>query len=490
MTALVTWLWQGLALVALVAVALRCLRNINATTRHAIWWTTLAGVVVLPWLPQSLLPGVATPDWATVAAANTTPRSLPLAPRVPWLEATVVSAWVGFALWRLQQLASSLRAIATWKRLSKPFEAAHEGRLPLWQASRRSGRHCELRMSDAADAACALGFRHPVILIPRSLAQALTDDALDLVIAHERAHLLRYDDWLRLLQGCVEAALALHPAAWLIGRRIDLLREAACDDHVVALAGQPRAYADCLVRIAASRVAGGTGARALAPAVVSGTSHLRRRVARLLARDCNRDTHVRRGTVVASILSMTLLALVLARVPPLVTFVDAADVERLEVPRAPLVATATVLTLTGFAAEPAVPPPAQVVPAPRRAQIDGVPEPHVPEPAVAGPAPVDVIASSQPATVVAPAPPSLPSSAPVAQLTVAHAPVTAPTPPPSADAQGPWSAFGHDVGQAGVSVARGSQDVGVTVARGARKAGLAVGRWFARAGGGPATPTP
>src|SRR5258708_30495663 len=47
-----------------------------------------------------------------------------------------------------------------------------------------------------------------------------------------RSHLARYDDWLRMVQALVTALCGLHPAVHFIGARIDLEREAACDDRV------------------------------------------------------------------------------------------------------------------------------------------------------------------------------------------------------------------------------------------------------------------
>jgi len=38
---LINWLWQGLVLTAIAAVALSCLRRLNAATRHRVWWVTL-----------------------------------------------------------------------------------------------------------------------------------------------------------------------------------------------------------------------------------------------------------------------------------------------------------------------------------------------------------------------------------------------------------------------------------------------------------------
>ena len=67
---------------------------------------------------------------------------------------------------------------------------------------------------------------------------------------HEHAHLARYDDWLRMLQSTVTAFCGLHPAVHFISTRIDLEREAACDDRVVSQTGAADRYASCLANAA------------------------------------------------------------------------------------------------------------------------------------------------------------------------------------------------------------------------------------------------
>lgn len=46
---LLTWLWQGLALTAVVAAALRWLPRLNAATKHLIWCAALVALWWLGW---------------------------------------------------------------------------------------------------------------------------------------------------------------------------------------------------------------------------------------------------------------------------------------------------------------------------------------------------------------------------------------------------------------------------------------------------------
>src|SRR3970040_235218 len=100
--------------------------------------------------------------------------------------------------------------------------------------------------------ACALGLGRPVVLVSRSVADAVNDESLDEIVMHEQAHLDRYDDWSQLLQAVVGSLAGLHPAVRFLARRMDVDREAACDDRVVSRTGATRRYASSLLAAAAA----------------------------------------------------------------------------------------------------------------------------------------------------------------------------------------------------------------------------------------------
>jgi hypothetical protein len=69
------------------------------------------------------------------------------------------------------------------------------------------------------------------------------------ILIHELTHLQRRDDWTNLLQKMVRAIFFFHPAVWWIDAQLSLEREMACDDTVLAITGNPRAYAGCLIEL-------------------------------------------------------------------------------------------------------------------------------------------------------------------------------------------------------------------------------------------------
>ncbi len=95
-----------------------------------------------------------------------------------------------------------------------------------------------------------VGIVKPVVLLPASLATRLAPQQLEALLAHELAHIQRFDLVVNLLQRLIETMLFFHPAVWFVSRRVSIERELACDDTVVAAGWQRVNYADALVRMA------------------------------------------------------------------------------------------------------------------------------------------------------------------------------------------------------------------------------------------------
>jgi len=73
---------------------------------------------------------------------------------------------------------------------------------------------------------------------------------LEAVIAHELAHVRRWDLWVVYAQRLAETVLFYHPAVWWISARISGEREICCDDLAVAATGLRFEYAAALERAA------------------------------------------------------------------------------------------------------------------------------------------------------------------------------------------------------------------------------------------------
>ena len=482
MTFIVTWLWQGLAIAWITAAAVRTMPRLNAATRHAVWWLALVAVLAIP--VAHALAAITTsappaPD-LTPPRGDDTGGALFL-PAIPaGVMACAAALWAMTAAVGLLRIAGSYRALGRLKRASAPFDPAREARLPLWVAARECGHHraAELRMSGAMAGACALGLGRPAILVSRSVADALSDESLDEIVMHEQAHLNRYDDWSQLLLSGVGSVAGLHPAVRFLARRLDVDREAACDNRVVSCTGAARRYASSLLTVAAASNSRARGAEFAAGALTATTtaSALRVRVGRLL--DPRRDRGARLASV-TSLVSMTALGLAVfisTQVAPVVVFVETA----VNTPGVPAAAAPAIDMRS--APDPSLPTDVSAttvgpVRPLRRAPTHSTLSTQSDPPETAAQSSVrtaqndapTVLLDSRVIAAVANAPllaVPVPSSQPAA---IPSAPIPAPS---------PWEAVSDSATSAASDLTRAAA---VTGAR-ARSAGVSIGRFFTRAG--------
>jgi hypothetical protein len=79
------------------------------------------------------------------------------------------------------------------------------------------------------------------------LAAELGEVAMRDILNHEIAHVRRRDRWVGLVQHAMTAVFWWSPALRLIGIRLDLAREMACDEHAAACTGARKQYARSLL---------------------------------------------------------------------------------------------------------------------------------------------------------------------------------------------------------------------------------------------------
>ena len=129
--------------------------------------------------------------------------------------------------------------------------------------------------SSAVAVPVVAGWLKPVILLPTSALSGLTPLQLEMILAHELAHVRRRDPLVNALQHLVETALFYHPAVWWVSRVMRQERESCCDDIATRLCGDPLAYAETLARLERLRSPG--------PLVLAGSGgRLKNRIERLV----------------------------------------------------------------------------------------------------------------------------------------------------------------------------------------------------------------
>ena len=110
-------------------------------------------------------------------------------------------------------------------------------------------------VSDVVRDAVVTGLLRPMVLLPAAWLLEMTPEVLEAVIAHELAHIRRFDLWVNLFQRLVETILFYHPAVWWLSHRVRLVREMCCDELAVAATGERVVYATALEFAAQRRLA-------------------------------------------------------------------------------------------------------------------------------------------------------------------------------------------------------------------------------------------
>jgi beta-lactamase regulating signal transducer with metallopeptidase domain len=286
LTAVLNTLWLAFAVAVVIWLALRLMPRINAATRHAVWWSVLALIALMP-LATPLLrtarpepspaqtekqmptraPSSSAMNSRLVTAAEA-PSLTPAPPHALYSRAAaalrvgvpiefhpgnwpsrLLFLWIAVSCLLLGRIVQSYSHLRGLRNRARPASA--ELAVRFKQRLRDSGttRAPQLLVSAEVSSPLAAGFLHPVVILPDFLLEEIAEPELDYVLLHELAHVARRDDWTNLMGRLAFAAFVLHPvAAWVL-RRIEREREIACDDWVVAATGSAVRYAQTLARL-------------------------------------------------------------------------------------------------------------------------------------------------------------------------------------------------------------------------------------------------
>src|SRR5207247_9201321 len=143
----------------------------------------------------------------------------------------------------------------------------------------RTSRPVRVLEAAVVQVPAVMGCLLPLILLPASALTGLSPLQLDALLAHELAHVRRYDYLVKLVQSVIETLLFYHPAVWWVSQQVREERELCCDDLAVAVCGDAHFYATALVGM--ERLRGTPPAFALAATGPGGA--LMGRIRRLVA---------------------------------------------------------------------------------------------------------------------------------------------------------------------------------------------------------------
>jgi len=170
-----------------------------------------------------------------VAAGNAWAWDAGLDALLPWL----VLAWLSGVL------LLSLRAWRQWLKLKVLVSMAEP--LPVWQGgvadmAKRFGlrRRVSVLCSKVIATPALVGWWRPVVLLPMAVACGFPVQQIELILAHELAHLRRWDPLANLFQVVVETLYFFHPVVHWISRDVRDEREICCDEMALSASGGSR----------------------------------------------------------------------------------------------------------------------------------------------------------------------------------------------------------------------------------------------------------
>ena len=248
------WLWLSASLKFLIPFSL--LISLGNTLRDTLAAGEIATKIVPPAVPRTM-----------VQISQPFPDTLMFAPSAPnttsWIPLAILGIWAcGFA-------AIALMRFRGWLGLRAAVRASTPIDISTTVATRSSRGLLEPGI---------VGFLRPILILPEGIVENLTPSQLDAVLAHELSHVRRRDNLTAAIHMFVEAVFWFHPLVWWIGARLVEERERACDETVLSLGSEPRAYADVIVRVCRLYVES-----PLLCASGIGGYDLRRRIARIMA---------------------------------------------------------------------------------------------------------------------------------------------------------------------------------------------------------------
>ena len=271
-TTLLHSIWQGGIVVVILTLVLYLVPRHNVQLKYWLSVTALTGLLF--WTGYTLNHSISAASISPTVVSGTLPGE-PFSKKVvlpshgsdfQWLKAyinqqiaaikpfmdTLVLVWllgVLFFLLRLQGSIFYLKRLRSTGSRSVPL---------IWQQkaiklSEQLGvrRTVQLLESKLVEVPMVIGHLKPVVLLPMGMLTGLTAAEVEAILAHELAHVKRYDYLINLVQTVVESLLFFNPAVWWISQTIRKHRELCCDDIAVRCCGNQMVYANALSNLGA-----------------------------------------------------------------------------------------------------------------------------------------------------------------------------------------------------------------------------------------------
>ncbi len=284
---LVHFLWQGLVVAVLVGAFVRVFRLNHGNARYAAYLLAFAAMIVCPVVTFTAIDIGTSPNTGVVTEAESAeivdsvsytalpvvdilPEAEIASPAIPALTNSIplsqrISDWLNVSMpwllvtWIVGVVVLSVRLVMgfvgvyRWRHNLEPLPERLALRVASLSDGLGIGRFSRVFISPTVLQAMAVGYLRPMVLLPAAMVTQMQPAMLEAVIAHELAHIRRFDLWVNLAQRVTETLLFYHPAVWWLSNCLRNERELCCDALAVKVTGRRLTYAKTLENVSRSR---------------------------------------------------------------------------------------------------------------------------------------------------------------------------------------------------------------------------------------------
>jgi beta-lactamase regulating signal transducer with metallopeptidase domain len=270
---LLHFVWQGAVLALVLCALLSRLRSPQA--RYASAVCALIAMLVVPFVTFAILKrspesvrqfpiggfaeiGNALEAVPSSAATIRDPLPFSFATHtvsIDWMSYAVLAWFAGVYMFSLRTLGGWMLLMRLRRQRAEPI--AGDLLKTCLALQRRLGvaRAVRYVCSRVAESPAVFGCLRPVVVLPLAALTGLSPWQVEAIIAHELAHIKRWDLLVNAFQIATETLLFYHPAVWWVNRVIRNEREHCCDDIAVEACGNAHDYARALAQLEESRSA-------------------------------------------------------------------------------------------------------------------------------------------------------------------------------------------------------------------------------------------
>ena len=179
---------------------------------------------------------------------------------LPW----IVLAWIcGLVLVSVRMAAGVVRTRQIARRGTSIARSEILARVEVLSSRLGITRAIRVLESVRVDVPLVIGALRPLVVVPVSVVSGISPMQLDMLLAHELAHVRRHDFLVNVVQTLIESFMFYHPGIRWLSERVREERENCCDDiAMLAVGGDAHEYTAALLALEESRADFGLAAAA------------------------------------------------------------------------------------------------------------------------------------------------------------------------------------------------------------------------------------